>query len=255
MAPAAPALKDIGTDRVYRRAVLHADLVLPDSGLMVLLWNILGRQKASRISGVNYLRELLNDGGFCESGNTLWVMPGRESARKYLAYLRQKGVWVPPDCVYCAPKYGRPIEDASLLKRVGALRVKHVVISLGGGIQEPLGDYLKRNLGYRPAIHCIGAAIGFLSGEQVRIPRWADRLCLGWLLRCVSNPRRYVPRYVSALKLLPLLWRYREKLPPLQAAGPNSDFRARCSQIRAAAGILVRLRLPGFCSAHSTPGR
>ncbi|MBV8675234.1 MAG: WecB/TagA/CpsF family glycosyltransferase, partial [Acidobacteriaceae bacterium] len=53
----------------------------------------------------------------------------------------------------------------------------------------------------------------FLSGDQVRIPVWADRLYLGWLFRCFSAPGRYVPRYWEARKLLPLIVRHRRELP------------------------------------------
>jgi UDP-N-acetyl-D-mannosaminuronic acid transferase (WecB/TagA/CpsF family) len=67
--------------------------------------------------------------------------------------------------------------------------------------------------GEMPAIHCIGAAIAFLSGDQVHIPAWADRFYLGWLFRCLSSPKRYVPRYLDAFGLAPLLWRYRSELP------------------------------------------
>jgi UDP-N-acetyl-D-mannosaminuronic acid transferase (WecB/TagA/CpsF family) len=93
--------------------------------------------------------------------------------------------------------YGGKVEDKELIERLQALRPKHVVITVGGGTQERLGLYLKRNLDYLPAIHCIGAAIAFLSGDQVRIPEWADRFYPGWLFRCMSSPRRYVPRYFS----------------------------------------------------------
>ena len=54
--------------------------------------------------------------------------------------------------------------------------------------QERLGLYLKQRLSYRPAIHCIGAAIGFLSGDQVYIPVWADALGMGWLYRTLADP-------------------------------------------------------------------
>jgi UDP-N-acetyl-D-mannosaminuronic acid transferase (WecB/TagA/CpsF family) len=66
-----------------------------------------------------------------------------------------------------------------------------------------------------PAIHYIGAAIAFLSGDQVNIPVWADRLYMGWLLRTLSDPKRYLPRYWDARLLLPLMLRYRSELPPL----------------------------------------
>jgi exopolysaccharide biosynthesis WecB/TagA/CpsF family protein len=105
------------------------------------------------------------------------------------------------------------IVDDALLAQIERLRPQHVILTLGGGTQERVGLYLKRNLSYRPAIHCVGAAIAFLSGDQVRIPMWADRRYLGWLYRCVSEPRRYVPRYWNARKLLYLLVRYRERLP------------------------------------------
>jgi UDP-N-acetyl-D-mannosaminuronic acid transferase (WecB/TagA/CpsF family) len=86
---------------------------------------------------------------------------------------------------------------------------------LGGGTQERLGLYLKRNLTYQPAIHCIGAAMAFLSGDQVHIPRWADALGLGWMFRSVSDPKRYGPRYWDARNLAPLILRYRDRLPEI----------------------------------------
>jgi len=89
-------------------------------------------------------------------------------------------------------------------------------VTLGGGTQEQLGLYLKRKLSYRASIHCIGAAIAFLSGDQVPIPHWADALYLGWLFRSVSEPRRYVPRYWAGRKLFNLMRRYRSRLPDLK---------------------------------------
>jgi len=54
-------------------------------------------------------------------------------------------------------------------------------VTVGGGTQERLGLYIKRNLDYLPAIHCIGAAIAFLSGDQVKIPEWVDNCTwVGW---------------------------------------------------------------------------
>ena len=96
------------------------------------------------------------------------------------------------------------------------IRPKHVVVTIGGGTQERLGLYLKRNLDFLPAIHCIGAAIAFLSGDQVHIPDWTDRFYLGWLYRCISEPKRYIPRYWGARKLLSLMLKYRSELPPLR---------------------------------------
>jgi UDP-N-acetyl-D-mannosaminuronic acid transferase (WecB/TagA/CpsF family) len=214
--PAAPALKDIDCNDAYRDALTNADVAIADSGFMVLLWNWLQRDSLRRLSGLTYLRELLLHPDVRTPCNTFWVMAGPGSARKNIAWLASQGIAVPSSHVYHAPMYRGEIVDLELVDRLQALRVKHVVITVGGGTQERLGLYIKRNLDYLPAIHCVGAAIAFLSGDQVRIPSWADRFYLGWFFRCVSAPGRYFPRYWSARKLVPLLWRYRDKLPPLQ---------------------------------------
>jgi UDP-N-acetyl-D-mannosaminuronic acid transferase (WecB/TagA/CpsF family) len=109
------------------------------------------------------------------------------------------------------------LSDPALLALIDRLRPRHIILTIGGGTQERLGLYLKRNLSYRPAIHCIGAAIAFLSGDQVRIPVWADKYYLGWLLRSLSEPKRYIPRYWKARKLLPLMLRHRSNLPTLKS--------------------------------------
>lgn len=211
--PSAPTLKDIASTDEYREALLSADLAITDSAFMVLLWNLLQGDSIQRLSGLKYLKELLHEKDVREPGNTFWVMAGSASSERNLDWLRQQGIDVPPNCVYHAPMYGSKVEDKELIEKLQALRPKHVIITVGGGTQERLGLYLKRNLDYLPAIHCIGAAIAFLSGDQVHIPEWADRFYLGWLFRCLSSPRRYVPRYLSAPQLLPLLWRYRDQLP------------------------------------------
>jgi UDP-N-acetyl-D-mannosaminuronic acid transferase (WecB/TagA/CpsF family) len=214
LAPAAPALLSMQTISAYRDALLGADTVIADSGFMVLLWNALERDAVPRISGLRYLRALLNRKEIRQPGKTLWVMAGPDSARRNLEWLATAGIAVPNQCVYLAPMYRPDINDPILLEKIGTVRPDHIIVTIGGMTQERLGFYLKKNLNYRPGIHCIGAAIAFLSGDQVKIPDWADRLYLGWLFRVWSNPRLYAPRYWQAVRLTTLLLRYRSNLPP-----------------------------------------
>ena len=211
--PAAPALKNLAEDISYRQALLDADVAIADSSLMVMVWNFAQKDNIRRLSGLEYLIELLGQPEVKKPGGSFWIMAGPESSARNLEWLADHGVNVLPEDVYLAPVYGSVIEDEKLLRQIRERRPAHVIITLGGGTQEKLGLYLKRNLDPLPAIHCIGAAIAFLSGDQVRIPMWADRFYLGWLFRCLSEPRRYVPRYWSARKLVFLMLRYREGLP------------------------------------------
>jgi N-acetylglucosaminyldiphosphoundecaprenol N-acetyl-beta-D-mannosaminyltransferase len=211
--PAAPALKNLGHDARYREALLGADFAIADSTLMVLLWNLIQRDRIPKLSGLKYLRVLLEQPEFRHPGSSFWIMPTPAAAQRNLAWLQANGIAVTEDDLYLAPFYGKAIDDPELLRRLNEKRPQHVILGLGGGTQEPLGFYLKQKLAYQPAIHGIGAAIGFLSGEQVRIPAWADHLGLGWLWRSLSDPSRYGARYWDARRLVPLLLRYRDKLP------------------------------------------
>jgi len=216
--PAAPALKDLERNPGYRDALLNADLAITDSAFMVLIWNRLQSQPIKRLSGLEYLRELLLEPDVRQPGNTLWIMASPLSAKRNLDWLRGQGITIPEGNIYMAPMYDHgPISDPELLDRLNRLRPQHVILTIGGGTQERLGLYLKRHLAYRPAIHCIGAAIAFLSGDQVHIPVWADKYYLGWLLRSIAEPKRYAPRYWEARKLLALMLRYRDRLPDLES--------------------------------------
>jgi len=211
--PAAPALKNLGSDAAYREAMLGADFAIADSAMMVLVWNLIQRDRIPKLSGLKYLRTLISQADFRKPGSSFWVMPSESSLKCNTAWLGRNGVPLAQDQVYIAPMYGATVADAELLRRLEERRPRHVVLALGGGTQERLGLYLKRNLSYLPAIHCIGAAIAFLSGDQVKIPAWADALGLGWMLRSMSNPRVFGLRYWGARNLAPMMLRYRDRLP------------------------------------------
>ncbi|HEY1803082.1 MAG TPA: WecB/TagA/CpsF family glycosyltransferase [Terracidiphilus sp.] len=211
--PSAPGLKNLPRDQTYRDALLGADFAIADSGLMVLLWNLMQRNRIPKLSGLKYLRVLIEQEDFRQPGGSFWVMPSPKAAERNMVWLRHTGVLVNDEDSYVAPIYNGEIRDVQLIERLDQRRPKHVILGVGGGTQEQLGFYLKQNLSYRPAIHCIGAAIAFLSGDQVRIPSWIDELGLGWLWRSISNPRRFVPRYWNARHLVPLMLRYRDRMP------------------------------------------
>ena len=212
--PAAPLLVAMVEDADSRAALQNSRLALTDSGLMVLVWNFLRRDRVTRVSGLEYLLLMLRQPALAEPGAMFWIMPGEEALARCRAWLSGRNFVVPPENFYVAPHYGAgPIADPILQKILSRLQPKQIFIAIGGGVQERLGYYLQENLPYRPGIHCIGAAIGFLSGDQVPIPMWADRWRIGWLLRCLAAPGKFIPRYWKARRLVPLLVKYGENPP------------------------------------------
>jgi exopolysaccharide biosynthesis WecB/TagA/CpsF family protein len=217
VAPSGTCFARLRRDVAYREAMTHADLAIPDSGAMVLLWRILRGGKIERISGLKYLKNLSARFFADKMSGVFWVLPNEVAREKTVRWLRANQFPFAEVDVYVAPRYRATIEDRELLAKLDDRRPAHIVIGIGSGPQEKLGQFLRDHLSYRPAIHCLGAALGFLTGDQIKIPGWADRLYLGWLFRLFAQPHIFIPRLTRALELPRLIIKYGEKLPPLEA--------------------------------------
>ncbi len=208
--PAAPALSTINTDKQYYRSLQNADIVIPDSGYMSMLWNLTNRTKINRISGLEFLVAFLADESVKTSSQIIMVDPREKEAYLNLRFMQQKGFAIDEESSYIAPMYAKEkVEDPALLQIIQERKPKYVIINLGGGVQEKLGNYLQANLNYEPGIICTGAAIAFLTGQQANIPIWADKLYIGWLFRCMEKPNLFIPRYFKAFKLAKVMVKYR----------------------------------------------
>jgi N-acetylglucosaminyldiphosphoundecaprenol N-acetyl-beta-D-mannosaminyltransferase len=217
VAPSGTCFARLREDDSYRRAILAADLAIADSGLMVLLWRLLQRENVNRISGLKYLKRLLEWLKGEEDPEIFSVLPSESARQKLLEWSGRENFSIKSDNCYVAPLYGQEVEDRNLLSQIEQQRPTDVIVAIGSGPQEKLGFYLRENLSYRPAIHCIGAALGFVTGDQRAIPDWADRFYIGWLWRLGAQPRIFIPRLSRALELPWLIWKYGEKLPPMRA--------------------------------------
>ena len=213
--PAAPALVKLQSDEGYRRALVSADMAIADSGAMVLLWKIFTGRHVERISGLKFLKHLVARLATRPTDRVVWIVPSEAAHEKTINWLRRVNLTGTAD-FYVAPHYSTEVRDDVLVAKIDAHPPAHVVVGIGGGTQEKLGLYLRENLRARPAIHCIGAALGFLTGDQPPIPMWADTFYLGWLLRLLRQPRIFGPRYLGAFRLPALIFRYKAALPPLR---------------------------------------
>jgi UDP-N-acetyl-D-mannosaminuronic acid transferase (WecB/TagA/CpsF family) len=149
-------------------------------------------------------------------GEVFWIVPNERARQKLLDWSGREALPITGEDCYVAPRYGFEVGDPTLVALIERRRPAQVIIAIGSGAQEKLGHYLRENLSYRPAIHCVGAALGFLTGDQIAIPDWVDRVFLGWFWRLLAQPRTFVPRLSRGLKLPWLLWKYGEKLPPMR---------------------------------------
>lgn len=206
--PSGPGLATIPDAPVYYRSLLLSDYVLADSGYMALIWNIFHGNKIRRISGLEFIEYFLLEAN--KSEKILIINPNEEEGNANRELLVESGFLRDNVYTYTAPFYGknREIFDEALIKLALQFDPKYILVNLGGNTQEILGLYLKHQLKTSPFIICTGAAIAFKTGFQADIPVWADRMFMGWLFRCISNPKLYIPRYLASFKLLFLLLKH-----------------------------------------------
>lgn len=212
--PSGPGLASIPEAPVYYNSLLKSDYVLTDSGYMVMIWNLISKNKITRISGLEYIDHFLEHAD--KNSRLLLINPRKEEADDNVKLLEEHSFKKENIYSYEAPFYGKnqAIDDPELLASINAFKPNFILINLGGNTQEILGLYIKENISFSPLIICTGAAIAFKTGHQVGIPMWADRFFLGWLFRCISKPSVYIPRYLASFKLIFLVLKYRQQAVP-----------------------------------------
>ena len=89
--PAGPALVNIRKDAEYYRSLQNADITIPDSGYMSLLWNLTHKEKINRLSGLEFITSFVNDKTVQASDKIILVDPNEKESVKNRELLIQKG--------------------------------------------------------------------------------------------------------------------------------------------------------------------
>jgi len=201
VAPAASSLCEIFQKKKYYEALRHADIAILDSGFFCILLRIFKRIRVKKLSGYLFLKLLLET-KIIKRKKFFLVNPNLFEQKKNYYLLKSKGIINQKN--YCAPIYNLSnYKDFKLLKEINFYRPDFIVINLGGGIQEPLGAFIKKNIKKKnTAILCTGAAISFLTKVQAPINEFYDKFYLGWMVRLIHKPRNYFPRVISSFKLI-----------------------------------------------------
>ena len=203
--PSGPGLSTIDKEEKYWNALKGADFAIPDSGLMIILARLFFNLRIKKLSGPKFLRLFLKEEVLKKQGVLFSVDPSEQESKVNNKYLNDVGVNIGKTNHYVSPFYDKKdISDEKLIEILESLEIrpKFLLLNLGGGVQERLGFYIKKNLSYKIGIICTGAAIAFETGQQARLPKWLDDLYLGWLVRIFQNPKQFSKRYFNAFRLV-----------------------------------------------------
>lgn len=202
--PAGPALATIQNSNIYYKAIRKADLVFFDSGFFVLLLKIFKNIDVDKFSGFKFLNLFFTYLKKNKKTSVLCIDPNSKFSKSNKSYFKKLGIKKTYN--FLAPKYDpNNLSDKKLLKLINKIKPNFILTNIGGGTQEVLGLYLKKNLKFRTTILCTGGAISFFTGDQAPINTFVDKFYLGWLVRLIFNPITFLKRYIIGLKLIPMV--------------------------------------------------
>lgn len=197
--PSGPGLSDIKKNIKYHQALKNSDIALFDSGYLCLLLRIKGII-VKKFSGYKFLKKLLTSLKIEDKKKIFLVDPTDKQSKINKKFF--KSIKISKIYQYVAPIYKKNrITDSKLLNKIKKIKPNYIIINLGGNVQEVLGYYLKKNLNYKPAIICSGAAISYFTKQQAPLNTFYDEIYLGWLIRIMFNPKIFLPRYLKSFKL------------------------------------------------------
>lgn len=190
-------------DPELRRALREAELLTPDGvGILWAARRLCGVRLAGRVTGVDLTLRL-----FAELGPRLhvYLLGGRPGvAERAAAEAARWGVRV------VGAHHGYFDDEEAAVRSVAASGANLLLAGLGER-QETFLWRNKRALGV-PVMIGVGGTLDVLAGEARRMPRWAQRLGVEWLLRVGLDPKRW-PRASRLVRFAVAVERAR-RLPP-----------------------------------------
>ena len=204
VAPAASSLSQILNDKGHLIALQKSTVAIFDSGFFCFVLLLLRRIRVKKNSGFFFLKKFLNY-DLVKKEKLLCIDPNKRDSLLNKKFLKKNKFTKLTS--YIAPTYSsKNVKDLKLLQLIDLYKPKYVLINIGGGTQEKLAFFINKNSKNNQIIFCLGAAIGFFTGQQAPINTFFDKIYMGWLIRVLFNPAVFIPRVLKSFYLLKLFF-------------------------------------------------
>lgn len=191
-----------GTEPAFAAAYTDADLCICDSRVLALLARFRGIELPV-VAGSDLTAVMMEK--ILDPGDRVAIVGGSAALAKRLSNRY-------PDFEFlhhCPPMGLRRDVAAQTAAAdfIAEARCRFTILAVGSPQQEMIAARVTGGTGFGL---CVGAAIEFLTGDQVRAPMMMRRAGLEWAHRLASDPRRLWRRYlVEGPRVFLLAWRWR----------------------------------------------
>ena len=191
-----------GSEPAIGAAYAKADLCVCDSRVLALLARLRGI-RLPVVTGSDLTAAMFGD--VLRSGDRVAVVGGSDHLVRTLS-----GRYPHIDFVHHGPPMGlrhNVAAQALAAAFITEAKARFTFITVGSPQQELIAARVSGATGFGL---CVGAALEFLTGDQIRAPKALRRTGLEWAFRLASDPRRLWRRYlVEGPHVFRLAWRWR----------------------------------------------
>ena len=202
----------------FLAAYREADLITVDSHYVQMAMNWQGRPIAHRVTGSDLTPALFEHAARTGADLRVFLL----GAKPGVAQRALERINARHGRTLVVGAHGpsmRFVEDeaeiAQVLAAIRASGANALLVGLGAPKQEIWLARWRHALPGVKLLMGVGATLDYEAGEVVRAPRWVQRIKLEWLHRILTDPRRYLMRYLRNAEFVGLMWqdkrgRYRD---------------------------------------------
>lgn len=171
-------------DDNVKKALLDADILIPDGYGIIMGSKILGNNIHNRITGTDLANRLFVDEEVKKTGFFIYGAT-EESVSKAVEIMKKRNINV------VGYANGYDYDDSFIIKKINESKSKVLLVALGSPKQELFIYKYKKDLKYLNLIMGVGGTVDVISGYAKRAPVFFQKLGLEWLFRMVCNPNRF----------------------------------------------------------------
>ncbi len=193
----------LARDAAFRRAYAAHSHVTADGNPIVWLSRLAGQRDVALVPGSEVIGPLARLAA--EKGVPVAFFGATDASLEAAAEAMRRDVPGINIVLTLSPPMGfDPTGEMSddAIARIGESGARLVLLALGAPKQEIFAARAQEALP-EAGFLSIGAGLDFISGSQLRAPKWVQAVAAEWLWRMFSNPQRLAARYGACILALP----------------------------------------------------
>ena len=182
-------------DDELKKALLSADMLVPDGIGIVIASGMYGKRLTERVPGFDLMAELISAG--VQKGWSFYLL-GCKPGINEMARTRLKKKYPNIRIVGYHHGYFKEDEEAEIITHINLCNPNILLVGMGAPRQEKWIFKNRGNLKANLAIG-VGGALNILAGKAMRAPVVFRKLGLEWLFRLIVEPWR-----IKRMSVLPI---------------------------------------------------